>query len=210
MKESMPGRRSGSARPTGVTNPIAMLKEDHRKVKELFQKFESSDDEAMQMRLARMALKELKTHSALEEEIFYPRVEGMIEDVRAVSEAIEAHHVIHFLIDELEGGGLGSEVFHAKFRVLAEIVRHHIEDEENRMMPMIEADAAELREMAARMAVRKEDLEEEPMVVNRKSAGGLARRRPQGSHRLPNGSSVKRPNGGRGGSKPGMGRNRHY
>lgn len=142
----------------GSTNPISMLKEDHKNVKELFDQFEKARDERTQLQLAKKAIDELKIHSAIEEEIFYPGVRKMVKDEEIMNEATEEHHVVHLLIDELEGGRLGSDTFHAKFIVLAENVRHHIKEEEGEMMPKLDRDEESLQELGAQMMERKEEL----------------------------------------------------
>ena len=111
---------------TGTANPISMLKEDHRNVKDLFDQFEKAKDERTQVQLAKKAIEELKIHSTLEEEIFYPGVWKMVKDEEIMNEASEEHHVVHLLIDELEGGRLGSDTFHAKIAELSDAVAAEI------------------------------------------------------------------------------------
>ena len=158
MKKSNASQHRGSP-GTRAANPISMLKEDHKNVKELFDQFEKAKDERTQMQVARKAIGELKIHAAIEEEIFYPGIEEMVDDEEIMKEATEEHHVAHFLIDELEGEELEPEVFHAKFIVLAENVRHHIKEEEGEMIPRIDRDAEELEELGTRMMERKQQLQ---------------------------------------------------
>jgi hypothetical protein len=150
-------------------DPVAMLKDDHKNVKALFDQFEGTDDENQQMRIAKEAINELKVHAAIEEEIFYPSVGAMVDDSEVMAEATQEHHVVHFLIDELEGQNLDQDTFHAKFIVLAENVRHHIKEEEGEMMPKIDGDETEMGELGARMAERKQELMENPDAVTKKS-----------------------------------------
>jgi hypothetical protein len=170
MNESMQNRRSRDSNVMESTDPVSMLKQDHSNVKDLFDEFERTDDERTQMQVAKKAINELKVHAAIEEEIFYPAVRNMIDDREVMSEATEEHHVVHFLIDELENQRLDQETYHAKFIVLAENVRHHIKEEEGEMMPKIDAEDTELEEVGARMARRKQELMENPATMNRKTA----------------------------------------
>jgi hypothetical protein len=153
-------------------DPISMLKADHSKVKELFDQFERSSDKRSQRQLAKNAIEELKIHAAIEEEIFYPGVEDQVDDEEIMAEATEEHHVVHMLIDELERENLDPDVFHAKFIVLAENVRHHIKEEEGEMMPKIDAEASDLQKLGERMTERKEELLENPESLNRRRTGG--------------------------------------
>lgn len=174
MKDSrwVTSRRPGNA----ATDPISMLKDDHSRVKDLFDQFEHTDDRQKQTKLAREALQELKVHAKLEEEIFYPAAEKVVDDEEIMHEANEEHHVAHMLIDELEAGRLDPATFHAKFKVLAESVRHHIKEEEGKMLPKIDSDDMDMEELAARMAIRKEELMENPDELKAsKTRGGSAR-----------------------------------
>ena len=52
-----------------------------------------------------------------------------------MNEAVEEHHLVHVLIKELKKLKPKDEVFQAKFKVLGELVKHHIEEEEEEMLP---------------------------------------------------------------------------
>ena len=85
---------------------IAMLKTDHRKVKELFRKYEAAGDRTYQKKksLAEEICTEISLHSRLEEELFYPAVKAHADKdgKDLVAEAVEEHHVVATLIDELQ------------------------------------------------------------------------------------------------------------
>ena len=177
MNESMLNKRSRNAKVMESTDPVAMLKEDHSNVKDLFDEFEGTDDQRTQMQIAKRAINELKVHAAIEEEIFYPAVGSMVDDTEVMAEATEEHHVVHFLIDELEAPNLDHDRFHAKFMVLAENVRHHIKEEEGEMLPKVDAEESELDEIGTRMARRKQELMENPNSLNRGNARRSANNR---------------------------------
>jgi hypothetical protein len=164
-----------------MPDAVEMLRQDHRKVQKLFEQFEHSEDSETKKRIAESALVELQVHAALEEELFYPAVREEIDEKEKVDEAEEEHHVAKLLISELQDMTPNDDHFDAKFKVLAESVKHHIEEEESEVIPEIEEeiDAAELGE---RMAERKEELEQEM------SNGGPSRKRSRSSSR----SSKKR------------------
>ena len=126
--------------PTGSRpkpeNAITMLKSDHQKVKELFDKFEESKTSESQTKIVADAIQELKVHATIEEELFYPAVRQQIDDEDGIMpEADEEHHVAKVLIAELENMTGDEEHWKAKFMVLAENVRHHIKEEEGEMFP---------------------------------------------------------------------------
>src|SRR5688572_12675346 len=113
------------------SNPaVALLKEDHVKVKGLFDAFEAAKSKAAKKKIVREALTELKVHAAIEEELFYPAVRKKIGK-EIMNEADEEHHVAKLLIAELDVMDGSESHFDAKFVVLAENVRHHIKEEEN-------------------------------------------------------------------------------
>ena len=58
---------------------IALLKADHRKVEDLFEKFETAKDADRKKALALEICTELTVHATIEEEIFYPACKGKVE-----------------------------------------------------------------------------------------------------------------------------------
>lgn len=77
-----------------MPDAIEMLREDHRKVQQLFQEFEQSEDAASKRQIAQTAIQELELHATLEEEIFYPAAMEELEDPDLINEAQEEHHVV--------------------------------------------------------------------------------------------------------------------
>ena len=61
-----------------MPNATQMIRQDHRKVEDLFKKFEQTKGAQAKRRLAENAMAELEVHAALEEEIFYPAVREAI------------------------------------------------------------------------------------------------------------------------------------
>jgi hypothetical protein len=98
---------------------IAMLKADHRKVEDLFEKFEQTNGKATKQQLAEQICLELKVHTVIEEEIFYPACRGKIED-DLVNEAYVEHDSAKLLINEIEAGGPDEQFYDAKVKVLSE------------------------------------------------------------------------------------------
>jgi hemerythrin-like domain-containing protein len=140
------------------SNPaVSLLKEDHKKVKKLFDQFEAAKGVPARRKIVREALTELKVHAAIEEEIFYPAVRKAIGK-EIMNEADEEHHVAKLLIAELDTMKGTESHFDAKFLVLAENVRHHIKEEENEMLPKAKGVKVDFETLAAQMQTRKERL----------------------------------------------------
>src|SRR5512147_919293 len=112
-----------------------LLIEDHRKVQNMFEQFKKlgEDDIEEKEDLVRMACTELRIHTMLEEEIFYPALRGELDDESLLDEAEVEHTVAKQLIGELEEMSSDEELYDAKFTVLSEYVNHHVSEEENEM-----------------------------------------------------------------------------
>jgi len=148
-----------------MPNAITMLKSDHATVKRLLRELEETGERATKQRerLVGDIERELKIHSQLEEELFYPTFKKMAEDTEAEDlfyEATEEHHVVDMVLPELKASSPKSPEFAAKSKVLKELVEHHVREEEREMF--IEARRLmtdeQLRELGDAMAARKETL----------------------------------------------------
>jgi hypothetical protein len=110
---------------------IALLKADHRKVEELFEKFESARGDRKPA-LVQKICTELVVHCIVEEEIFYPSCKGKIEDDDVLEESYVEHDGAKVLIAELLDSNPQSEFYDAKVSVLSEMIKHHVKEEEKR------------------------------------------------------------------------------
>jgi hypothetical protein len=136
---------------------ITLLKRDHVKVKDLFDEFDDASTLAQKLKIAAEVINELKAHAAVEEEIFYPAVWKAAGD-KVMNEAEVEHHVAKLLIAELEKMTGHEDLFEAKFTVLAENIRHHIKEEESRMLPEAADAEIDFDAMGEEMLARKEEL----------------------------------------------------
>ena len=143
---------------TEFTDAIAMLKADHRQVEELFAQFDKARDQARQHKLATKICNELKVHTMLEEEIFYPALKGKIED-DILNEAYVEHDGAKILINDILAGS-PDEFFEAKVKVLSEEIEHHVKEEEQRDGIFAQAKKAgvDMAELGERLADRKAEL----------------------------------------------------
>lgn len=140
------------------TSVLDMLKADHKKLKELFEQFENEEEKAAKQQIANSAIAELEVHAALEEEIIYPAMRPEIDDDELMDEAWEEHHVAHVLINELKKMKSGEGRFDAKFTVLAENVKHHIEEEESELFPKAEDTEIDWEALEGEVLQRREQL----------------------------------------------------
>jgi hemerythrin superfamily protein len=146
------------------SNPdaLALLKQDHDRVKQSFKEFEKLDhsDTATMQEMVRAVCEELKVHTTIEEEIFYPAVREAIEDDDLMNEAKVEHASAKDLIEQLEGMKPDDPMFAATFTVLGEYVLHHAKEEESEMFPQVRKAKLDLDELAAKLQARKEQLME--------------------------------------------------
>jgi hemerythrin HHE cation binding domain-containing protein len=112
---------------------VALLKQDHRNVEELFEKFEKASGDGRKQKLAEEICLELSVHAKIEEEIFYPACEGKVDE-DLLKESYVEHDAAKVMIAEIMSGGpQADEYYDAKVKVLQEEIAHHIEEEEKRM-----------------------------------------------------------------------------
>ena len=118
---------------------LELLKEDHEKVKELFEEAEGTEDLKEKRKIFDQILAELDTHARIEETVFYPAMEKHEELKDMVLESIEEHRQIKTLLKEIDNLKSDSEKFEPKLKVLMENVEHHAEEEEEgKMFPQVE------------------------------------------------------------------------
>ena len=111
------------------TDAIALLKADHRKVEDLFEKFESAGSDSKKQMLAEQICNELKVHTMIEEEIFYPAFVGKIE-AETLNEAYVEHDGAKVLVNDILASSPEDPFYDAKVKVLSEEIKHHVNEEE--------------------------------------------------------------------------------
>jgi len=136
---------------------IEMLKEDHEKVKGLFEDFESAEGRE-RADIAATAIMELEVHADLEEKLIYPAIRKHIDEDEMMNEAVEEHHLVHVLIKELKKLKPKDEVFQAKFTVLGELVKHHIDEEEGEMLPKAQESDIDWEKLETSVMKRRETM----------------------------------------------------
>lgn len=157
---------------TATVDPVKLLRDDHKKVQKLFKDFEKTEDPSEQESIFIEVSTELKIHTTVEEELFYPACREAGADEEAMNEADEEHHVVESIMMELEGMDPEAEHYSAKFMVMAENVTHHIEEEEKEMLTKFEKSKKLPEDLGELMIQRKEELvAEHAMPPKAKSRG---------------------------------------
>jgi hemerythrin superfamily protein len=143
---------------TKTQDAIALLKEDHDKVEKLFKEFESAKGDGRKQKLAQQICLELSVHFELEEKIFYPAVEGKVEE-DLIKEAYVEHDGAKLLMADIEAGdGKSDDFYDAKMQVLSEEVEHHIKDEETELFPEVRKADVDIKALGEQLAARKKEL----------------------------------------------------
>ena len=148
-------------------NAITVLENDHRRVERLFQRFERTNNPEQQRRIADELVRELSVHAVIEEQLVYPRLKQALSNggagparsthgaghrhegrargrdhaptgERRIYLSLEEHHLAKVALAEIEKLPATDDRLDGKVRVLAENVRHHVEEEERELLPTLE------------------------------------------------------------------------
>lgn len=147
-------------------NAIQLLKDDHQKVRGLLAELEATTARGTKKRqqLLETIAREIRVHSKIEEEIFYPAFKSAGEkgdDDKMYFEALEEHRAAgDMVLPDLEKTEPASERFSGRAKVLKELIEHHADEEEKEMFPRARKllSSAQLNQLGAQMAVRKREL----------------------------------------------------
>jgi hemerythrin superfamily protein len=152
-------------------NAITLLKNDHKTVEDLFKRFEKLGPRAHKSKqdVVERIIRELSIHAAIEEMVFYPAVREAVADPKSdtedmVLESLEEHHIVKWVLAELERMPADHERFDAKVTVLMENVRHHVKEEEKDLFPKVNKllGRAELDELGDAMTKAKKTVPTHP------------------------------------------------
>ena len=127
----------GTAQPMDA---ITLLRNDHKTVEALFKRFEKAGDHAFVEKRAIVdrIVEELSIHASIEEQVFYPSTRSMVPSTEDIAlESLEEHHIVKWVLSELDGLDARNERFDAKVTVLIENVRHHVKEEQDDYFPMV-------------------------------------------------------------------------
>lgn len=158
LRDKKPGRNG-----TDQANAIALLEADHLAAAELFEEYEDARGKPQKSKLARQICLELSIHTMIEEELLYPICRGGAVEQDLLDEAYVEHDGAKMLIAELLAGTPDDEFYDAKVKVLSEMIKHHVKEEEQpgRLFAQVKKADIDLDALGARMAERKQMLKKE-------------------------------------------------
>jgi len=141
---------------------ITLLKDQHREAKKLFKEFEEAKGEDRKKELAHQICLALSVHFSLEEQVFYPACEGIVEE-DDLKEGYVEHDAAKLLVAEIEANEDGDDsFFDTKVHVLQEEIEHHVEEEEEAggIFAQARKGGLDTEALGERMAEQSKDLTE--------------------------------------------------
>jgi hemerythrin-like domain-containing protein len=156
--------KSSTSRRRGTRNDaIALLKKDHDNVLAMFRKFNNlangeRGDRQSKETLAQRICEELKVHTTIEEEIFYPAVRAEIDENLLMNEAQVEHDGAKNLIEQIESMRASDDMFDAKVTVLGEMIKHHVKEEQEEIFPKARKAKVDLDALGEQLAARKQEI----------------------------------------------------
>ncbi len=152
--------KTAKARAKAKQDAIALLKADHREVEGWFEQFEKTRSDKKKQELAGKICIALKVHTQIEEEIFYPAFLEATGDKDIHHEAEVEHAGAKNLIAQIEKMTPDDDYYDAKVKVLSEMIKHHVKEEEQRDGMFAEAKKSDmdLAALGEEMAARKREL----------------------------------------------------
>jgi hemerythrin superfamily protein len=139
---------------------VEVIKQDHRKVEELFSRYKGGGGLTGLVKrvtgsvtprergsAVQRICRELDQHAKLEEQIVYPaaRATGDPELGKLVDESLREHGRVKVLVHDLDSHRYEGEELDTRMNELEECVNHHVREEENEMLPRFEQLVPEAR-----------------------------------------------------------------
>jgi hemerythrin superfamily protein len=124
-----------------------ILMKDHRKVEDLFEKIEKTEDGDRKERaeLFNKLREELELHTEIEERLLYPEMKKLQRTKQLAGEALEEHGEVKRLLNELAKLSPAEERWSDMIEELDHAVQHHVREEEEQMFPAARKELTEGR-----------------------------------------------------------------
>ncbi len=138
-----------------------ILKQDHDQTKDVFERIEEDEEGENREELFTSLRSALEQHMELEEKFFYPILEQNEDTNDKALESLEEHHVAKMVLKEFDSMDLQDDRWMAKFKVLQEVVNHHIQEEEKNIFKMVKKtlEPDQIKEITAQIQQAKSETE---------------------------------------------------
>lgn len=145
---------------------ITLLRDDHELLRKLSKELAETTEKAIETRkkLLKRLEAELKAHTTIEEELFYPAIldaSDNVEDARMVAEGIEEHRACDKkVIPDLHEADPSTIAYSGEAKVLKDYIFHHLKEEEEEMFPRVREliGRKELQDLGEKMMARKKEV----------------------------------------------------
>lgn len=145
---------------------ITLLRDDHELLRKLSKELAETTEKAIETRkkLLKRLEAELKAHTTIEEELFYPAIldaSDDVEDARMVAEGIEEHRACDKkVIPDLHKADPSTIAYSGEAKVLKDYIFHHLKEEEEEMFPRVREliGRKELQDLGEKMMARKKEV----------------------------------------------------
>lgn len=151
-QQQPPQQQASGARTQGsfaLDDPTRALMQDHRYVRELFQRYLGSQDAQVKQNAGPRICEALLMHTSLEEAVFYPSAKRV--DAALVDRCGSDHQQAEQLITQLQAMQPGETQYDQLMQQLCDAIYAHIELEEQQLFPAVRNSALDLQDLALRM-----------------------------------------------------------
>ncbi len=152
---------------------VDIIVEDHKPLKSLIKILKDSDERSLDDRLKAFdEFAELLTlHAAAEEQILYMHMKESEDLRRDAFEGEVEHALADQIISDCKSSKDDDDLWSAKAKVLAEIVEHHVQEEEEQLFPDLKKfTSTELRNQLGRDYLKlKANIEAGEVVIDKKT-----------------------------------------
>lgn len=144
---------------------INILTDDHNRVRGLFRYYaqlEGHGPTPEKINVVQDICTELVIHAAIEEELFYPAARiALGNESELINEAEVEHGSARYLIRQLLDTNKDDVRFAAKVTVLDEYVKHHIDEEEKKIFPIVKQSRLDLAVLGKALEDRRQVLRDQ-------------------------------------------------
>ncbi len=149
-------------------DPTKSLIHDHEFVKQLMQRYMSTQDKQVKAMAGPQICEALQMHTSLEEAVFYPRVREL--DSALIDRCESDHQQADQLITQMQSLKPADEAYDNLMQQLQEAILSHITVEEQQLFPRVRASSINLQDLALQMKAYETNL------VSGQAAGSQSRR----------------------------------
>jgi len=146
----------------GADDAMELLSDDHIEVQQLFQEYdnlvdakaEAADRESLARRICAL----LTVHTQIEEEIFYPAAQDVLDSDEMVDDALAEHAQAKQLITEIEAAAADDPGYDDRVRQLGEAINQHIQEEEEVLFVSVTNAGLNRKDVGRQLFDRREEL----------------------------------------------------